>query len=174
VSETSAEGAVTTATGDTAPLPQPGDVLRAVATYLRHAYGAATPPAAVRSRVEALRASAGGDFYGNTAFERPPAPKDGATTPPRLAVRLGNRFYPHMKLSIDPRPDGRGYLFRADTHDRHVQPPPHSKEYAAFCELMENNQKLAAAIEAAWAEEQLPTFKTFLRDDLARRAKTRE
>ena len=34
---------------------------------------------------------------------------------------------------------------------------------------MEVNQKLATAIETAWADADLPTFKTFLRDDLAKR-----
>jgi hypothetical protein len=165
VSETSGQGAV--------PLPEPAAVLRAIDAYLRHAYGGANPSAAVKSRVEALRGVATEDFFKSPSFERDPNVNDPAATPSRLAVRLGNRFYPHMKLSIDRRPDGRGYLFRADTHDRHIQPQPQSKEYAAFCELMENNQKLAAAVEAAWAEEGLPTFKTFLRDDLARRAKDR-
>jgi hypothetical protein len=36
---------------------------------------------------------------------------------------------------------------------------------------MESNQKLAQAIEQAWADQNLHTFKTFLREDLARRAK---
>jgi len=88
---------------------------------------------------------------------------------PQIAVRLGNYVYPHMKLVIEPRPDGRGYLFRADTHDRHVRVPPSSPEYAVFQELMEKNQKLAEGIEHAWATEGLPTFRTFLREDLARR-----
>jgi hypothetical protein len=34
---------------------------------------------------------------------------------------------------------------------------------------MEANQGVAQAIEAAWATEHLPTFKTFLKEDLALR-----
>jgi hypothetical protein len=74
-----------------------------------------------------------------------------------------------MKLAIDPRPDGKGFLFRADTHDRHACPPPESKEYPLFCALMEKNQRLSQQIESAWADAGLTTFKTYLRDDLARR-----
>jgi hypothetical protein len=87
-------------------------------------------------------------------------------------LRLGNCFYPHMKLSIDQRPDREGYFFRADTHDRHICPPPASKEHAAFCELMDKNQQLSQEIETAWAEKGVPTFKTYLKEDLARRAQS--
>jgi hypothetical protein len=38
-----------------------------------------------------------------------------------------------------------------------------------FAELMAKNQAIAQAIESAWADRKLPTFKTFLREDLARR-----
>ena len=74
-----------------------------------------------------------------------------------------------MKLSIDMRPDQGGFLFRADTHDRHICPSPASKDYATFRELMEKNQKLAQNIEAAWGEGGLPTFKSYLKQDLERR-----
>jgi len=35
--------------------------------------------------------------------------------------------------------------------------------------MMEKNQSLASRIEAAWESGGLPTFKSFLRQDLARR-----
>ena len=106
-----------------------------------------------------------GDFYGSSIFE-----SDSASASSKLSLRLGNRFYPHMKLTIERSPDKQSYLFRADTHDRHICPAPGTRDYAAFCELMDNNQKLAQAIEASWAAQHLATFKTYLRDDLARRA----
>jgi hypothetical protein len=74
-----------------------------------------------------------------------------------------------MKLSIDRRPDQIGFLFRADTHDRHICPSPASKEHGKFRQLMEKNQKLAQTIEAAWEEGGLPTFKSYLKQDLQRR-----
>jgi hypothetical protein len=74
-----------------------------------------------------------------------------------------------MKLIVDRAPDGHGYLLRADTHDAHIQPAPGSRERAAFKELMTRNHAMADAIEAAWEAQNLPTFKKFLREDLARR-----
>ena len=75
-----------------------------------------------------------------------------------------------MKLVIERAPDGRGHLFRADTHDKHIRPNPQSREGRAFAELMAMNQKFAEAIEAEWASRGLATFKQFLREDLARRS----
>ena len=66
-----------------------------------------------------------------------------------------------MKLSIDERPDQQGFLFRADTHDRHICPAPGSKDHE-ICELMEKNQQLAQSIETTWQDGGLPTFKTYL------------
>jgi hypothetical protein len=107
-------------------------------------------------------------LYDNPAIER-----DGADPAARFSIRLGNRSYPHMKLTVDRRPDGQGYLYRADTHDRHITVPPESQEYPAFVRLMKENQELAQAIENRWEQEGLPTFKGYLRQDLARRTEQR-
>ena len=143
------------------------DVWKAIETYLALAY-LHPPPAQVRAKLDSLRLLTDEHFYAHAAFER-----DQPITPTRLSLRLGNSFYPHMKLTIERAPDQQGYLFRADTHDRHCCPAVGSREYEAFCELMDKNQKMAQAIETAWAEQHLPTFKTFLRDDLARRIATK-
>jgi hypothetical protein len=144
-------------------LPDRQQVLEAVRVYLDTAYQD-PPPAAVLARVNRLRHLAPDEFYQSSLFET-----DHHRPPTRYSLRLGNRFYPHMKLTIDRRPDQGGYLFRADTHDRHCCPPPASPEYRSFCALMEQNQKLAEAVERAWAEHGLPTFKAWLRDDLKHR-----
>jgi hypothetical protein len=145
--------------------PNPQEVWRAIDAYLELAYHSTPPSAAVESRVDALRRADDVAFYDSQSIER-----DSADAPQKLAVRLGNPFYPHMKLVIEPTPDRSGYMFRADTHDKHIRPAPNSREYSLFCELMENNQKLAESIEHAWEEKGLPTFKQYLRNDLARRA----
>jgi hypothetical protein len=143
--------------------PDPADLWRAIDLYLSIAYPA-SPPTAVRSRLESLRAALPESLYASPSFERlPPA------SPTKLSLRLGNYFYPHMKLVIERAPDGSRPLFRADTHDRHVQPAPDSPEAAAFAQLSRENQSLSQRIEAAWDEHGLPTFKGFLREDLARR-----
>jgi hypothetical protein len=50
-----------------------------------------------------------------------------------------------------------------------VQPQSDSPEAAAFAELARRNQELAQVIESKWDELGVPTFKRYLRDDLARR-----
>ena len=143
--------------------PDPPVVWRAIDTFLNVAYGG-PPPSAVRSRLETLRALDAAAFYDSPVFERR---GDGGTT--RILLRLGNRFYPHMKLAVERRPDRHGYLFRADTHDAHCCPATTSREYQAFRQLMELNQGVAQAVESAWERDGLPTFKTFLKQDLALR-----
>jgi hypothetical protein len=152
--------------------PEPPLVWRAITTYLSHAYDGtcnshgvpAGTPSAVRARLESLRMAPASDFFASPVFER-----DSVATPTRFSLRLGNRTYPHMKLVIDRAPDGRGHLLRADTHDGHCRPAPGSRDSHVFGQLMESNRHLADRIESAWEAQGLPTFKSFLREDLARR-----
>lgn len=143
--------------------PAPQDLWRAIDIYLSLAYEG-PPPLGVRARLDALRTADPHDLYRSVSFERHPS-----DDPAHLALRLGNRHYPHMKLVIERAPDGQTPLFRADTHDRHVQPKPGSAETAAFAELAGKNQELSSRIEHAWEQAGLATFKQYLRDDLARR-----
>src|SRR5690349_10653033 len=83
---------------------------QAIERYLALAYESAPPPAAVVKRLEQLR-QAGENFWQSPAFESDPK-----LTPLRINLRLGNRHYPHMKLVIEARPDGQGFIYRADTH----------------------------------------------------------
>jgi hypothetical protein len=147
--------------------PSPAAVFEAVDAYLRVVYGSASAPSAVRDRVATLRAAPPEELFDSPVLERAGG---SAAAPDRYSLRLGNRFYPHMKLVIERSPDGRGFLFRADTHDRHVRPPPGSRDAAAFAELARMNQKAAEEVEAEWARLGLPTFKEYLRQDLAKRA----
>jgi hypothetical protein len=143
--------------------PQPTDVLKALAIYVAKAYGQ-TIPLTVKSQIAILQ-TWGGQFFAAPVFV-----PDTQTPPRRYTLRLGNRNYPHMKLVIELSADGSRWLFRVDAHDRHVCPPQDAPEHADFRLLMENNQKLVEEIETEWANQGLPTFKTFLRDDLARRS----
>jgi hypothetical protein len=159
--------------------PEPALVWRAVTAYLTVAYGSpcsgsATPgpheipastPSAVKARLESLRHAPAGEFYASPVFERDTC----NASPSKFSLRLGNRHYPHMKLVIERSPHGGGYLLRADTHDAHVRTAPGSRDHAVFCQLMELNRNVADAIEATWEQQGIPTFKSFLREDLARR-----
>lgn len=154
--------------------PEPALVWRAIASYLTIAYdGPSSPhgipastPSAVKSRLESLRLAPASvaEFFASPVFER-----DSPASPTRFSLRLGNRHYPHMKLVIERSPDARRHLFRADTHDAHCCPAPGTRDYFVFSQLMNKNREVAAQIEAAWDQEQITTFKAYLRDDLARR-----
>jgi len=147
-----------------APQLPPAEVIRAVEIYLKYAYPGGPPPTSVRGKVETLRTLDEEELLSAAIFER-----DKRLDAGKICLRLGNRFYPHMKLAIEKSPDGTKYLFRADTHDRHCAPKPGSRECEAFGQLMQKNQEIAQEIETAWAEAGVATFKTYLREDLARR-----
>ena len=147
--------------------PDPQDVLKAVDSYIEVAYGSDPLPLTVQSQLAVLR-SWKGPF-----FRSPVIASDGGQPPKRYSIRLGNRHYPHMKLAIERSPDGQGYLFRPDTHDAHCCPPAGHPEHAAYRDMMEKNQQLSSRIETALAERGLPTFKSYLQQDLARRQAAR-
>jgi len=143
-------------------LPEPAMLHKAIDIYLAHAYQTA-PPLTTRSLLNLLKTWAG-DFYASPAFARTGDPNS-----PRLTIRLGNSVYPHMKLALEPAPDGQTYLFKADSHDKHLSPAESSPDYTAFMELREKNQKIVDKIEQAWADAGVPTFKTYLQADLQKR-----
>jgi hypothetical protein len=143
--------------------PDAATVFKAIEVYLKIAYRGKPPPTAIRGRLDTLHACEH-ELFDSPAWER------AATAPQRFTLRLGNFAYPHMKLVIEPSPDGEGYLVRADTHDKHISLPPGSREHDAFAALMHQNQQIAGEIESAWTAASIPTFKEFLRRDLARRA----
>src|ERR1700716_1295328 len=115
-----------------APLPDPETFWQAIKTYLSLAYEG-PPPERVQSQLAMMRSWAG-SFYDN----RPLVPNP-STPPTRYTMRLGNRFYPHMKLALDLSPDDSAWMFRVDSHDKHACPPSTAPEYAAFCDLMQKN-----------------------------------
>jgi hypothetical protein len=143
--------------------PQSSQVWQAIDTYLRIAYpGTDKLPASVQGKLDVLRSACG-------ALLKAPAFETDEANPGKYSLRLGNRIFPHMKLVIDCRSAG-GCFYRADAHDAHCRPRDASPEMKAYQALIEQNHAISSAIETAWATEGLPTFKTFLRQDLSRRA----
>jgi hypothetical protein len=96
--------------------PSAAQIWQAIEIYLAIAYEGQEAPAAVRGRLETLRATPPELLQNSEVFER-----DGESGR-RCRLRLGNRFYPHMKLVIDRSPDGEHWFLRADTHDQHIRP----------------------------------------------------
>ena len=151
----------------TSPVARPDaeQVQRAIEAYLRIAYPDG-PPVAVSSMLATLRGYAG-DFFKAPAFV-----KDDPARPTRYSLRLGNQFYPHMKLVAELAPDQKTFLFRADAHDAHCCPPADAPEHGPFRELMARNQQIISQVEKTWAAEGIPTLKSYLQQDLARRAES--
>jgi hypothetical protein len=144
-----------------AELPSPELLWRAIEIYLREAYDG-PPKRDVQARLDGLRREPPGALYESRLLERD-------ADVGRFRLRLGNRFYPHMKLLVEPSPDGQAYLFKCDTHDRHCCPAATSPEYGSFLQLMRRNEQIASRVEAAWETADVVTFKRYLREDLARR-----
>ena len=136
--------------------PPPADLWSAVETYLALAYDGPPPPP-VADRLARLRATPDAALYECDVFERDEG---------RLALRLGNRSYPHMKLVVETSPGGTAH-FRADTHDRHVLELLRPGD-PRLAELIERNQGLARAVEQAWSAQGLPTSREHWREKLAR------
>ncbi len=147
----------------TTALPAPTRTWRAIEVYLRHAYPGSPPPRRVEETLEALRRADVERFYDAAPFERDAGP------PSRYALRLGNSRYPHMKLLLEHLASRGVWLFRADTHDRHVHVDPDHPDHASLRELMNHNHAVSMAIERAWAVESLDTFRSLLHRDLERR-----
>jgi hypothetical protein len=143
-------------------LPDRTEIFRAIDVYLSEAYPQGLPFVA-RSQMDTLKQWAG-PFIKCPVFIPDPSAPDA-----RYSLRLGNSNYPHMKLRIEAAPNESQFLYRADAHDRHICPPAGSREHSEFCKLMEQNQKFVEAIEAAWEKAGLPTFKSYLREDLKQR-----
>ena len=143
--------------------PDAALVQRAIDVYVKTAYPDG-PPVAVRSMLATERSWAG------HITDAPVFIKDDPKNPTKYSMRLGNAAYPHMKLVIERAPgDQQSFLFRADAHDAHCCPPAGTPEHDAFRQLMIRNQDVISAVEHAWAAAGVPTMKTYLQADLARR-----
>jgi hypothetical protein len=140
-------------------LPSHSMLLAAIGIYLEQAYEDVIP-GVVQKRVDELR-QANGSWPACTAVERD-------KTKTRLAIRLGSRFYPHMKLVIDERPDQMGFFFQADSHDAHLCVSPDNPEYPAILALRKNNQAIASEIESCWEKAGLPTVASYWKEGIAR------
>jgi len=141
-------------------LPSADEIRRAVELYLAAAYGDDRPAAV--DRLMPGEAFEPGSYLMSDRVERTPD-SCGLREVRSFALRLGNRWYPHMKLRISRPPNERVYLFCVDCHDAMLQAPAGSPDGPALEQLKRHNASLAAAIDAAWDAAGLPTEKGFLR-----------
>jgi hypothetical protein len=140
----------------------------AVAIYLEFAYRSRPIPPAVSRRLIWADDCCVAELVGRDPFER--SEKCAETGAPIFALRLGNESYPHMKLQLQPWPDGAGFMLSVNTHDQISGLRLGMVDAEAFQKLQAENQRLKEAIERAWDQAGLPTFLRYLRDYLSSRA----
>ena len=141
------------------------DLWQAIHLYMNLAYPEGKWPEPVARRLNFAKAGSLLQILNQRPFEKSPnmAPGNG----PIFSLRLGNHFYPCMKLQIQPWPNPSKYLLSVNAHDQISSLEPCGADSEAFRALQCRNQKLKEAIEHAWAEAGLPTFVRFLRNYLA-------
>jgi hypothetical protein len=153
-------------------LPPAGQIRLAVELYLRRAYSGDSLP-------QAPRLVPPEDFDPAAWLMADPVERDPADAPLEqirsFVLRLGNDFYPHMKLRISRPPRSPEFVFSVDSHDVFLHAPPGSPDYDALEDLKKRNAALAELITASWEAQSLPTERTYLRGKLqqAREAKDR-
>ncbi len=83
-----------------------------------------------------------------------------------IALRLGNAFYPNMKLRLTRPPGNDVFLLMVDSHDVMLAAPPGSPDYEALEELKSANAAIVGDITGAWDAAGLPTERNYLRDKI--------
>jgi hypothetical protein len=147
------------------PLPPVHIVKKAIEIYLPLAYPSGQIPEVTRGRMAPVMAAADTSPIQAEWFEA--ADKDGRAV---YRLRLGQVAYPHMKLSVEESPDGKGYLLLADAHDNHLMAAETSPDAKFLAELRKNNAALVEKIQTAWTQAGLPTFRNYFRAVMERRA----
>ena len=141
-----------------APLTNIGQLRQAIDIYLRVAYPTGTLPEAVKPRLLPWGSLPDDALIEPAWFEA--CMQEGRQ---QLALRLGHPGYPHMKLVLEESPDGSGYLFRADAHDRHLFASPGSPDAAGLEQVRRANAQIIEQIERNWVADGVPTFRAYLR-----------
>lgn len=142
-------------------LPPPEELRCAVRLYLDIAFDAPPPPATARF----CMSQADGDvaaFLMGEHVERDPAdaPIENVRS---FAMRIGNTFYPHMKLRIAKPPNDLCFIYSVDSHDAFLRANPGTPDYSMLEELKKHNAAVTAKVLAAWDAAGLTTERNYLR-----------
>lgn len=94
-------------------------------------------------------------IYAHVAQPRKTLPKadssllvDESTACGRYVLRLGNHFYPHMKLAVQQNDEDSDWFYHVDAHDD--APTPIAADCSAWDILRQRNSEIAAAVHCAW------------------------
>ncbi len=142
-------------------LPDSGTLRKAVEIFLRIAYPDGAIPSDVQKRIAPVMAADPSAPALREWFEASTERESGCS----FCLRLGQKHYPHMKLMLQPSPDRLGYLFFADSHDRHLFSAIGS-EAAALADLRQANGLITREIEKQWESAGIATFQSYLRRSL--------
>ncbi|MDP6542681.1 MAG: hypothetical protein QGH60_01740 [Phycisphaerae bacterium] len=151
-------------TEDQTPLPRAEAVREAVDIYVSRAY----PDGADERISEKFTVPDDCDLAEwliETVGEPEPADADIGTVR-SIALRLGNAFYPNMKLRLTRPPGNDAFVLMVDSHDVMLIAPPGSPDYQALEELKGANAAIAGDITGAWDAAGLPTERNYLRDKI--------
>ena len=83
-------------------------------------------------------------------------------------IRMGNDFYPHMKVCITKMPINASFILSVDTHDQHVLDilPKDTEQWKKFSEVQKQNMRLKKKVEKRWKRENIPTEQSYLEVDV--------
>jgi hypothetical protein len=137
-------------------------LVRSIRIFLRYAYADATVPENRRQFLDLSEDLPVEELLGLKDVQELP-PVDGE--PGGYAFRIGNAWYPHMKLIVKPYADAPGYIFHVDTHDT-FRLKADDPDAEGIRQLQRRNQELARKIEKAFEEAGLPTQAGMLRQYL--------
>jgi len=137
---------------------------RAVGIYLEQAYPGGNVPGNRSHFVGWSESSPLDELLKTKGIERPA--ENGPSQTIRCALRVGNQWYPHMKILVCSVGTEDDIIFAVDTHDQ-LKLPPGSPEEAMFRELQARNQQLARHVENLWEQSGVPTQAGVLRQYLA-------
>ncbi|HDY65045.1 MAG TPA: hypothetical protein ENH84_02275 [Phycisphaerae bacterium] len=142
-------------------LPSPEEIHLAIRTYLRYAYDGPPPESTISLLPDEGNFDPSEWLMGEKIERKPPdAPLSGVRS---AACRLGNSFYPNMKLRLSRPPHHRSFLFSVDCHDAFLSAPSGSPDHSALEELKARNASLANTIHSEWDRLSLPTERNYLR-----------
>lgn len=145
------------------------DLIGAIGIYLKLAYPSGRWPDVVERRLNLIEQGPLAQILDRRPFEK--STRLTINSGSIYSLRLGNEFYPCMKLQIQPWPNLATYLLSVNTHDEVASSLCASTSMAnpdheAFQVLQQRNQALKEAIEQAWDSAGLPTFHRYMQNYL--------
>lgn len=137
-------------------------LVQALDVYFQTAFGSVPVPAKSQPFARADQCATIEEILSLKGVEKG-APEPGRGE--RFLLRLGNPWYPHMKVIVSTNADGSEVIFAVETHDL-FEVPANSPEAGAIRELQERNRTLARTVEESWERANVPTQAGVMREYL--------